>query len=78
METIFRFSLSKKGPLDLRVTPVGYSGLYSGKMERWNGRETIALGICAQTEPLLIKLPVKGDNGRLIRPNELILTHAIC
>lgn len=78
METISRFSLSKNGSLDLWVTPVGYSGLYAGKMERWNGKETIALGICAQTEPLLIKLPVKVDNGRSIRPNELILTHAIC
>lgn len=76
IETISRFSLSKPGPLALLVALLGHGGLYFGKMERWNGRETKAWGICAQTEPLLIKVPVKEDNGRLIRLNELILTHA--
>lgn len=61
METISRFRLSKNEPQDLRGTAGGYSGPYSGKMERWNGGETIALGICADTEPLLIKLQVMAD-----------------
>lgn len=37
----------------------------------------MAARICAQTEPLLIKLPVKVDNGGLIRPNELILAQPL-
>lgn len=56
------------------MTPVKLLGSFQ---QRWNGsggRKTITVGLLShQGSPLPTKLPVKEDNGRLMRPNGLIL-----